>query len=99
MNLEQERLNMLKELLQRLNGKCSKKKETCPMYVFKYNTSNWTCNTCIDLFISLDKKALAKVRSRTNRWRTNPCPCSLLPYEVIEARIFELIELYEEALR
>lgn len=85
-----EKLRIMLELSNRLDGKCSMALTTCPQLIMIGNQiSEWTCDDCVAMFegivdlysLSLSMKPLLR----------KPCPCLRVPSIAI-SRLEEYIE-------
>lgn len=91
------RLKILKALLKKLDGKCSKNRETCPKTISKnhgfgnyYSHLIWNCDHCHDNFFFLKK----------NIQKRGWCPCYYgTPSDIIILRLEEVIEEAEQELK
>jgi len=76
-----EKLDLMLELRDRLNGKCSMESYTCPKFI-EINT--WECDDCVNIFKGIvDIYKLAQPNP--------PCPCKWVP-DIATSRLEEYIE-------
>jgi len=81
-----KKIAIMKRLLERLNGKCSKKESTCPQEIERFlfekkksERTEWSREQCIKDFFWLNPEHLVT---------EGFCPCHIAPYELLEAPIY-----------
>ncbi|MCP3681878.1 MAG: hypothetical protein GY861_04235 [bacterium] len=91
---------VLEELLVRLNGSCSDEIRTCPIIIARSLgiPGVWSRDDCFHEFLSLadtpqeyDEDEFVS-EDDTFRGCNYNCPCIVVDYSILEAKIYELIE-------
>ena len=83
-SLNEEQKQIIRELRNRLVGRCSTSRDTCPKRIsIKHNHYyvKWDCLDCEKHFFWL-----------AQRKQSYYCPCSFIPFGLIDLRFSELLE-------
>ncbi len=93
--MTEEQKEILRELLVRLNGKCSRDIDTCPEQIgYELGKHDkWTGNDCYNNFLILAEYKQEKDEHVIGGDCGYDCPCSTdIGFDVLEAKIHELLE-------